>query len=150
MTSDLVRTLAFAYKRRGADVMERAKLLHMLTFDLRWFSPDPTKRLVTRAIQAGLLTEEGDLLRANFDASAVEIPINFRPRENVADDEGPHDAPGAKSAPDPAGEERARRGGLMRLDVARLVIARRKGDDVREQARELEARLATGQGAAPP
>ncbi|MFA5862123.1 MAG: DUF2240 family protein [Candidatus Thermoplasmatota archaeon] len=144
MTSDLVRTLAFAYKRRGADVMERAKLLHMLTFDLRWLSPDPTKRLVTRAIQAGLLVEEGEALRANFDAGAVEIPVNFRPRENVADDEGPHDAPPAKDwSPDPAAEERARRGGLMRTDVARLVIARRKGVDVREQARELEARLAS-------
>lgn len=146
MTSDLVRALAFAYRRQGADAMDRSKLLHLLTFDLRWLAPDPAKRLVTRALQAGLLVEQGEQLRANFDVAAVEIPVNFRPRDHLADDEGPHDAPPPPGGPDAATLERTRRGGLLRLDVARLVVARRAGEDVRERARELEARLAGAPG----
>ena len=147
MTSDLVRTLAFAYRRRGATTMERANLMHMLTFDLRWLAPDPTRRLVAKAIQAGLLVEDGDALRANFDASAVDIPVNFRPRDDVLDADEPHDAPPLAGAPaDPVADERARRGGLLRSEVARLVVERRAtGADVREKAREAEARILRGE-----
>lgn len=137
---DLFRTLAFAYKRRGAETMERAKLLHMLTFDLRWFSPDPAKRLLSRAIAAGLIREEGEMLRLAFDADAVEIPVNFRPREDLTDEEGPLPAaPPGKGDAD-AMAERERRDGLIDLDVARLILARRRGEDVAERAREMLAR----------
>lgn len=138
--SDLVRTLAFAFRRRGADVMERAKLLHMLTFDLRWLSPDPAKRVLARAIAAGLLKEEGDQLRAGFDVQAVEVPVNFRPRDNLADDDAPLGA--VPWIADEAEAERARRGGLVSRDVAQLIVARRRGEDVTAAARELAARTA--------
>ena len=62
MSEDLARVIAFAYHRRGVDVMERSKLLHLLTFDLRWFSPDPAKRILARAIESGLLAT-GDEVR---------------------------------------------------------------------------------------
>lgn len=163
MTNDLARTLAFAFKRRGTGTMERSKLLHLLAFDLRWFSPDPAKRVIQRALQAGLLREEGDKVSLAFDADAVDIPLNFKPREDLADAESaPLDLPSRKlaalprpppplDAPDPAPlanadavAERQRRGGLVTEDVAALLVARRRGEDVRERARELEARLTSG------
>ena len=158
MSADLARTLAFAFKRRGTATMERSKLLHLLAFDLRWFSPDPAKRVIQRALQAGLLREEGDKVHLEFDADGVEIPLNYRPPDDLADAEGPVDLPSRKLAalakPAPAGTptlanaeaaaERARRGGLVAEDVAALVVARRRGEDVRERARDLEARLTSG------
>ena len=142
--------------------MERSKLLHLLAFDLRWFSPDPAKRVIQRAVQAGLLREEGDKVHLAFEADAVDIPLNYRPPDNLADAEGPVDlpsrklaalakppqapAPGATPAPAhaEAAAERARRGNLVTEDVAALLVARRAGEDVRERARALDARLTSG------
>jgi hypothetical protein len=131
--NDLVRALAFAYRRRGADVMERSRLLHMLTFDLRWFSPDPAKRLVARALAGGLLEQAGDELRPTFDVAAVDIPVNFRPREDLADAQEPIVAPPPEATPHV--------GYPVSADVARLVLARRRGEDVRERAGELRRRI---------
>lgn len=152
MTGDLARTLAFAFRRRGAVSMERSRLLHLLAFDLRWFSPDPAKRVIQRALQAGLLREEGEKVALAFDADAVDIPLNYRPPDDLADAEAaPHDLPSRKLAHLPkapaeseAATERQRRGGLVTEEVAALVVARRRGEDVRERARELEARLTSG------
>src|SRR5207248_8840448 len=94
VSDELARVLAFAYRRRGVDIMERSKLLHLLTFDLRWFSPDPAKRILARALGAGLLQPEGDgMLRVAFDVKAVDMPLNFRPREGLVDETGPVDVP---------------------------------------------------------
>lgn len=153
MSDDLSRTIAFAYHRRGVDVMERSKLMHLLTFDLRWFSPDPAKRILARAIDSGILTPEGDgLLRVTFDVKSVEVPLNWRPREDLADATGPIDIPQrqqaalAKHADASAGaadQERARLGDLVSVEVARLILARRAGEDVRERAASMEQRLAS-------
>lgn len=145
--NDLARTLAFAFQRKGQPAMERSRLLHLLAFDLRWFSPDPAKRIIQRATQAGLLVEEGDKVRLAFDAATIEIPLNFRPAESLADEDGPVELPAGVAPPPPpsgADDERARRGGLLDLEVAALVVARRAGADVRDQAREAEARLTSG------
>lgn len=151
--SDLARTLAFAFQRRGVQSMERTKLLAILAFDLRWFSPDPAKRVIQRGIKAGLLEEQGDHVKATFDAREVDIPLNFRPAESLADEDGPVDVPmrpaKAPAAPPPAAdaaasEERMRRGGLIGLDLAALIVARRSGKDVRAAAQALEASLASG------
>lgn len=129
--NDLVRVLAFAYRRRGAEVMERSRLLHMLTFDLRWFSPDPAKRIVARALASGLVAQEGDNLRAAFDVAAVDVPVNFRPREDLADASDPVEAP----VPPRVSEM------PVSAEVARLIAARRSGEDVRERAAELRRRM---------
>lgn len=159
MSDDLARVIAFAYLRRGVDVMERSKLLHLLTFDLRWFSPDPAKRILARAIESGLLAQEGEgLLRVTFDARSVDVPLNWKPREDLADATGPIDIPARQlaaltksaptaaapttAAPDPADAERARLGGLVTAHVARLILARRAGEDVRDRATDHWARLA--------
>lgn len=130
MTDDLVRTIAFLFLRRGADVMERTKLLHMLTFDLRWLAPDQGKRALARALGAGLVREEGELLRVAFDPKLVQIPVNFRPHDSLADATGPLTGAVPWTGADEVEEERARRGGLVSRDVAALMVARRKGEDV--------------------
>lgn len=151
---DLARTLAFAFQRRGVATMERTKLLAILAFDLRWFSPDPAKRVIQRGIKAGLLEEQGESVKVAFDANEVDIPLNFKPSGSLGDEEGPvgvpmrapkpqrPQAPAASGASDDgASKERLRRGGLIWLDVAALIVARRSGRDVRAEAQALEAAL---------
>ena len=162
--SDLVRTIAFAFRRKGLDAIPGGDLRLLLAYDLRWFAPEDAKRVVMRAVDAGLLREENGALRATFDTRAVEIPLNFRPTIDVLDAPIAHPAPSPSSsssssnlalpspssAPPPldareraAEEERRKRGLRLSLDVARLVVRRRAGEDVAADAAALEARMLT-------
>ena len=151
--SDLLRTIAFAYQRKGARTMPRMELHMLLSMDLRWFAPEESKKVVARAIEWGLLTPEGDVLKIAFDATAVSVPLNFRPQARaLLEEEAPSELPRANPAPPPmptpapvhesrhdAELERARRGDLISLDVARLIVARRRGEDVRAELADAEA-----------
>jgi hypothetical protein len=162
--SDLLRTLAFAYRRKGAQTLVGTELRYLLAFDLRWFAPEDAKKVVLRAIDLGLLVEEGDGLRPAFDTTSVDIPINFRPTSLVLDEDAPTKLP-SRAPPSPAvpqtptppivpilqgqateferaaDDERRKRGLLVSPEVARLVVRRRMGDDVTHDAATLEAAL---------
>lgn len=150
--SDLARTIAFAYRRKGLDVMAGTELRLLLAYDLRWFAPEDAKRVVQRALDAGLLLPQGDALRPAFDVAAVDIPLNFRPGTHVLEEEigalpaPPAPVPPPQPQPDAvveraAEEERRRRGLLLGLDAARLIVRRRAGEDVTGEAAQLEAGL---------
>ncbi|HUR68406.1 MAG TPA: DUF2240 family protein [Candidatus Thermoplasmatota archaeon] len=153
--SELVRAMAFAFRRKGAETMAGTELRYLLAFDLRWFAPEDAKRAVLRAIETGLLREEGDALRPSFDVRAVDVPMNFRPTSAALEEEivappklPAQPAPTAVVPPTPAApveraaeDERRRRGLLVSLDVARLIVRRRTGDDVAADAAALEAQL---------
>jgi len=162
--SDLARTIAFAFRRKGVDAMPAGELQLLLAFDLRWFAPEDARRAVQRAVETGLLVREGDALRVVFDLDAVAIPLNFRPGAGVLDEDVPalppsrattHAAPAGAPpvvAPPPAPperarlqgaaeEERRRRGLLLSVEAAMLIVRRRAGEDVTEDAAALEAKL---------
>ena len=166
--SDLVRTIAFAFRRKGLDAIPGGDLRLLLAYDLRWFAPEDAKRVVMRAIEAGLLREENGALHATFDTRAVEIPLNFRPTIEVIEapvgdlppqarapapppPEAPAQSPPPSAVRPPpsdgreraAEDERRKRGLRMTLDVARLVVRRRAGEDVVADAAALEARMLT-------
>lgn len=97
--SDLARTLAFAFRRKGGDVAQGSDLRLLLAYDLRWFAPEDAKRVVARGLELGLLRDEGEgRVRAAFDPSAVDVPLNFRPTTAVLDEEPPGDLPPPKAA----------------------------------------------------
>jgi hypothetical protein len=145
--SDLARAIAFAYQRKGARTMPRLDLHMVLSMDLRWFAPEESKKVVARALDAGLLVAEGDSLRATFDPAAVHVPLTFRPQakalleEEIAALPQPQPQPKPQPAEHEAELERAKRGGMLSLDVARLVVARRAGEDVRGRLAEAEAAI---------
>ena len=165
MTSDLARAIAFAYRRKGVDAMPGSDLRMLLAYDLRWFAPEDAKRCVQRAIEAGLLREDGASLAPTFDVRAIDIPLNFRPSAEILDaplPDAPLPAPAPNRDPQPsaqplvarpspspsaveraAEEERRKRGLRVSFDVARLIVRRRAGEDVAAEAGELEKRLLT-------
>lgn len=96
--SDLLRTLAAVYRRRGLTEIAAADLKHALSLDLRWFAPADAKRLTQHAVDVGLLEADGDVLRATFDVAAVDVPVTFRPTLAVLDEAAPA-APPVRKAP---------------------------------------------------
>lgn len=169
--SDLARAMAFAFRRKGVQAMPSGELQLLLAFDLRWFAPEDARRAVQRALETGLLQREGEGLRIAFDLDAVPIPLNFRPGAGVLDEDVPAlpparsapppaaplapvarvSPPEAVPAPSPAPararlqaaaeEERRRRGLLLSVEAALLVVRRRAGEDVTQDAAALEAEL---------
>lgn len=152
--NDLSRAVAFAYQRKGARVLPRMDLHMLLSMDMRWFAPEESKKVVARAVEVGLLVAEGDALRIAFDPASVDVPLTFRPNAKAILDEpitalpapepaapAPPAAPARAASERDAELERARRGGLLTLDVARLVVARRHGEDVGARLADAEAKL---------
>ena len=157
----MLRTLAFAFRRKGATAMAGMDLRMLLAYDLRWFAPEDAKRVVQRALETGALVAEGETVRAAFDIQVIDIPLHFRPTVLILDEEPrfePAPQAPAPSAPLPpssvpppavppastdraAEDERRRRGLLVSVEVARLVVRRRLGEDVAPEAAQLEAAL---------
>jgi len=153
--SDLARVIAFAFRRKGAQTLPGGDLRLMLAYDLRWFAPEDAKRVVARALESGLLRDDGGVLAPAFDLAAIEVPVNFRPSLAVLEEAiaalAPAPAPPAAPAPAPAPghepaveAERRKRGLLVSAEVALLIVERRSGADVTAKAAELEAALLRG------
>lgn len=167
--SDLEAALAFVARREAKRALSAARWAHVLSFELGWMNPGLARAFVQRAVAAGLLTPEGDGLRFVLDPAAIEVPRSFRPDP---------EAMGAPAAPSAAAPEpdvflgwvarlaahhgatrehilgrvaavQERMGGLLTAEAAVLMLARDAGLDVAKAARQAEAALRPGRGAAP-
>lgn len=141
--SELRRVVAFAFRRKGKDALPRNEFKYLLSLDLNWYDPKQAAQLAERAVQAGLLTAQGEELRLAFDTGEVELPMGFRGGEAALTE--PLDA-AQRTEADPMLQERANAWramakGLLAEDAALLLAARERGKDVRAQAeRALAAR----------
>ncbi|MCA1813356.1 MAG: DUF2240 family protein [Halobacteriales archaeon] len=145
--SELRRVVAFAFRRKGKEAMPRNEFKYLLSLDLNWYPPQQAAQLAERAVQAGLLTQEGEELRLAFDTGQVELPMGFRGSEAALRE--PLDA-AQRTEADPLLQERAQAWramakGLLAEDAALLLAARERGRDVRAEAqRLLEQRMRPG------
>lgn len=79
----LRRAIAVPFRQRGVDRMTESEFVVALSLDRDWFSPDQAKRLVTVGAGEGLLDRSEDGIAVSFDPSAVEIPEEFEPSEDI-------------------------------------------------------------------
>lgn len=148
--SELRRVVAFAFRHKGRDAMPRNEFKYLLSLGLNWYPPQQAAQLAERAVQAGLLTAEGEELRLAFDTAQVEVPMGFRGSAAALTE--PLDA-AQRGEADPLLAERAQAWramakGMLPEDAAFLLAARERGRDVRAEAqRALDARMRRGQPA---
>jgi hypothetical protein len=91
--NDLEIALAFIARRQATKAMTASRWSHMLSLEMGWMNPGQARSFVERAVRAGLLAPDGDLMRLVIDPQAVEVPRGFRPRSD------PEATPPAGSAP---------------------------------------------------
>lgn len=80
MSSDHEVALAFIARRQASKAMSASRWSHMLSLEMGWMNPGQARSFVERAVRAGLLAPDGDVLRLVIDPAVVEVPRGFRPR----------------------------------------------------------------------
>jgi hypothetical protein len=81
--------VATPFRQRGEDRLGEHEFVVALSLDRDWFSPDQAKRLADIAVGEGLLRREGDDLVPDFDPSAVTVPDDFVPGDDLLRERSP-------------------------------------------------------------
>ena len=77
--TELLFTAAMPFKRKGTDTIKETGFVMALSMDLGWFKPDTARDFISSAIEMGIISREGDMLKAQFDVNNVEVPMGFKP-----------------------------------------------------------------------
>src|SRR5665811_2350593 len=78
--SELTYTVSMPFKRKGIEALKDMEFVMALSMDLKWFSPEQAKSVLSEAQRSGLLKRDGELVRPSFDISKIEIPSGFKPQ----------------------------------------------------------------------
>lgn len=81
--SDLIYTVSMPFKRKGKEVLNENEFILALSIDLKWFSPEVAKSILTGAEKAGLVKKDGGNVFPEFDISSVQIPSGFKPDSSI-------------------------------------------------------------------
>jgi hypothetical protein len=79
LTDAMKMAVAFLFKRKGAGRMKEDALRDVLSFDLRWFSPEEADMLIAKAVEQKILSRQDGYLAPNFDIEKLDVPLSFRP-----------------------------------------------------------------------
>ncbi len=150
--SDLKRVVAFVFRRRGTDRIPKDDFHRLLSFDLKWFSPQDARRLLDHAIAQRVLRVEGDDVAPGFDPVSITVPLNWKPttevfEETVAADVLQelvgiiaHTSGLAPTAVTKAVEDMVKRAeGLLLPEAAAVLVARERGVPVEDLVKKAEA-----------
>lgn len=75
----LEKTIASAFKLKGKSEMEKSELTYTLSFDLKFFSHETSKKVVELAERKGVVRVENGIVRPNFDLSEIKLEDSFKP-----------------------------------------------------------------------
>ncbi|MBN1110310.1 MAG: DUF2240 family protein [Methanomassiliicoccales archaeon] len=97
--SELQRTVAVVFNRKGKKMLSEREFVNALFFELKWADPSGSGRIEAReaqrileaALRQGLLEMVEGYVRPKFDHKAVEVPLNYRPTKDLLKElgEGP-------------------------------------------------------------
>lgn len=83
MASELETCAAAFFRIKGKDVVTDKEFTMSMSLDLRWMSVEEAKNLMNKMISAGILTRSNGYLKPTKDLSAVQVPIAYRPSEDL-------------------------------------------------------------------
>ena len=83
MVSESEIVIAFLFKRSGKTVLGSSEFYLTLSMDLNWFTPQQAKDFLKKSIDEGLIIEDAEGIKANFDLMKISVPVGFYPSEKV-------------------------------------------------------------------
>ncbi len=139
--------IAAAFKAKGKRSMSKSELTYFMSFDLKWFSHDSSRMVIKKAIEKGLLVEEGDELKPTFDITSIEIPVNFKPDlsaiesstfEEIIEEITLKTGMDKKEVISEVNILQEKLGGLVDVEIVALIIAKKYGVDVEKYIEDVE------------
>lgn len=83
--SELKRSIAMLFRRKGKDFLTEREFVFSASMDLRWFSPKDAQRLLDAGISGGFLQRKNGNIFPTFDFQAIEVPLDYKPSKEVFD-----------------------------------------------------------------
>jgi hypothetical protein len=81
--SELQRSIALLYRRKGKDFLTEKEFVFSASMDLRWFSPKDAQKLLDLGVSGGYLEKKNGNIVPTFDTSVVEVPLDYHPGKEI-------------------------------------------------------------------
>uniref|UniRef100_A0A7C3YGB7 DUF2240 family protein n=1 Tax=Geoglobus ahangari TaxID=113653 RepID=A0A7C3YGB7_9EURY len=144
----LKKTIASAFKLKGKSEMEKSELTYTLSFDLKFFSHETSKKVVELAEKRGVIKVEDGVARPNFNLSEIEIEEDFKPDvqklfNNGLFDKIVRDICGRTGKEFPEvikiiNKKQMELGNILDVEVVALIVAAEEGIDIGNYLKEVE------------
>jgi hypothetical protein len=83
MPDELETCLASIFLNKGKDVLITKEFTMYASLDLRWMPNKDADALMHILIDKGLMSKTDDYLRPTIDVSSVNVPVAYRPSEDL-------------------------------------------------------------------
>jgi len=144
----LKKTIASAFKLKGKSEMEKSELTYTLSFDLKFFSHETSKKVVELAERRGVIKVESGKAIPNFNLSEIEIDDSFKPDIQKIFNNGLFDKI-VRDICDKTGKEfpeiiktinkkQMELGNILDVEVVALIVAAEEGIDIENYLKEVE------------
>ncbi|UCE80920.1 MAG: DUF2240 family protein [Methanobacteriota archaeon] len=77
--SELQRSIAVLFRRKGKEALTEREFVFSASMDLRWFSPKEAQKMMDAGLAGGHLRKVDGNLLPTFDFGKVDVPIDYRP-----------------------------------------------------------------------
>lgn len=140
MDAEKAFLVATPFKKRGKSSLKISDFIFALSLDLKWGPPEKVRALLREAEAEGMVKMEGEMVVAAFDASAVAVPLGFKPstEEGILDQAIrliiSQTGMSRKEVVALANEKQDSLKKLVELDAVVMLIAKEMGIDVSELA----------------
>jgi len=81
----LKKALAFLFQKEGEKISEE-DFIYAQSVDMEWFSSDEAREVIDKALESGFIKVTEDEIVANFDYESVDIPMGFKPSEDILEE----------------------------------------------------------------
>jgi len=78
-------TVAAPFRYMRKDRLRKSEFIYFLAIDRKWMNRDQAGSLIAIATNSGLITQDGEYLKPEFDVSAVTVPLGFKPPSDIFD-----------------------------------------------------------------
>ncbi len=77
--TELKRIVSYIFRSKGAKALPLNDIIYVISLDCGWFTPDEAHKVVTLALERGLIEFDGALVTILFDDDLYSVPIGFKP-----------------------------------------------------------------------
>lgn len=83
MTDEFTICAAAFFRNKGKNVITESEFLMVISMDLHWMPYSKGKTLLSNLLAKNIIVKNGDYLKPNFEVSDVDVPVAYRPSENL-------------------------------------------------------------------